>query len=104
MNNIKLVIFDLDGTLFNTKPGIMKAIMKTMDETGLERPSEEICDSFIGPPIEDSFVRVYGVSREESKKLSNQLLECIHGIHGSNISRWRSNALAKIKGMVLSQF
>ena len=72
MNNIKLVIFDLDGTLFNTKPGIMKAIMKTMDETGLERPSEEICDSFIGPPIEDSFVRVYGVSREETKKLSNQ--------------------------------
>ncbi|MBO4374622.1 MAG: HAD-IA family hydrolase [Lachnospiraceae bacterium] len=86
MNNIKLIIFDLDGTLFNTKPGIMKAIMKTMDEKGLQRPSEEICDTFIGPPIEDSFVRVYGVSREESKNLSN----CFRGYYGEDDYLYRT--------------
>ena len=76
MKNIKLIIFDLDGTLFNTKPGIMKAIIKTMGENDLEIPSEEICDTFIGPPIEDSFVRVYKVSKEESARLSNGFRSC----------------------------
>ncbi len=76
MNSIKLIIFDLDGTLFNTKPGIIKAIVKTLDDNGLEKPSEEVCDTFIGPPIEDSFVRVYNVSREESARLSNDFRSC----------------------------
>ena len=60
MNNIKLVIFDLDGTLFNTKPGIVNAIKRVSMDEGFDTVSDEVYETFIGPPIEDSFMRVFG--------------------------------------------
>ena len=70
MKGIKLIIFDLDGTLFDTKPGILKAIKKTVDDEGIERMPDEVYDTFIGPPIEDSFMRVYHVDREDAVRKS----------------------------------
>lgn len=66
MNSIKLIIFDLDGTLFNTKPGIVKAIKKTSADEGFATVEDELYESFIGPPIEDSFMRVFGSQNEDA--------------------------------------
>ena len=57
----KLVIFDLDGTLMDTKPGIVAALSYAMEKTGLAIPDDATMDTFIGPPLEDSFSRVYGI-------------------------------------------
>ena len=69
MKKTELVIFDLDGTLFNTKPGIVRAIKKTIEVKELKPLSEDMYDTFIGPPIQQTFSRVYGLSKEEGEEL-----------------------------------
>ncbi|MCQ2519078.1 MAG: HAD-IA family hydrolase [Lachnospiraceae bacterium] len=65
---VKYVIFDLDGTLLDTSVGVKQAICYTVKQYGLPVPTEEEMDTFIGPPIYESFVRYYKMSDEESKK------------------------------------
>jgi phosphoglycolate phosphatase len=54
------VIFDLDGTLCDSSPGIIAAFQQTLPEFGLVA-SESALRSLIGPPLWASF-RVLGVS------------------------------------------
>ncbi len=72
MSSIKMMVFDLDGTLFNTRPGIVAAIKETVKSRGMEVMPEEVYDTFIGPPIEESFCRVYGVDRDEGVELARE--------------------------------
>ena len=44
------LIFDLDGTLTDSKPGILGCLRKTIDAHGLD--CAEPLDRFIGPPVE----------------------------------------------------
>lgn len=60
----KLAIFDLDGTLLNTTQGILECVENTAKELGFEEKSREVLITFIGPPLQDSFQRVYGCDRE----------------------------------------
>ncbi len=57
----KLVIFDLDGTVLDTGEGIFSAIRHTVSELGLKQPSEKEVKSFVGPPIGQSFKRVFNL-------------------------------------------
>lgn len=45
------LIFDLDGTLTDSKPGIVGCLRKVLDERGLSAPGP--LDRFIGPPVEE---------------------------------------------------
>src|SRR5690606_21454324 len=45
---IKLLIFDLDGTLFHTGPGIHEAVNVLFDRYQLSRPTYDKVISFIG--------------------------------------------------------
>lgn len=45
------LIFDLDGTLTDSKPGILGCLKKVLDERGIEAVGP--LDRFIGPPVED---------------------------------------------------
>ncbi len=58
--NFKLAIFDLDGTLMNTSPGIFASANATVERLGLE-PEHDLkqLSKFIGPPITHCFVKVY---------------------------------------------
>lgn len=55
----KLVIFDLDGTLLDTKEGILASVRYTIDRFGFPMVPEEKLLSFIGPPIQDSFAQAF---------------------------------------------
>lgn len=59
MMNVKAVIFDLDGTLLDTSKGIVKCIVTTLDKMGLDAPNEEICKTFIGPPLKKHFLELF---------------------------------------------
>ena len=61
MSRYDLAVFDLDGTLLDTREGVLSAVKFTIGELGYEMPDEDTLRSFIGPPIQDSFARVYGL-------------------------------------------
>ena len=53
----KLFIFDLDGTLVDTSPGIMETVRQVEKSLNIPPIPEEQLRGFIGPPLEDSFQR-----------------------------------------------
>lgn len=68
---IKNVIFDLDGTLLNTAPGLKEAILYTVNQLGYEEPNEESLFTFIGPPIQNSFINYYGSDETEAQRAAD---------------------------------
>ena len=67
MKNCELVIFDLDGTLLDTSEGIRKSVGYVIETLGLPKISEEVLRTFIGPPMQKSFERVFKMSEEDGK-------------------------------------
>ena len=55
----KIVIFDFDGTLGDTRRKIIITFQRTMQERGLEVMSEEVCASTIGLTLGDGFKAMY---------------------------------------------
>lgn len=64
MKNVKLVIFDLDGTLLDTGEGILKCIASTLKKMGLLIPNEGACRSFVGPPLKKRFLELFDTGEE----------------------------------------
>ena len=56
------VIFDLDGTLADSSPGILWSFHATLENIGMSR-SEETLRALIGPPLFESF-RILGIASE----------------------------------------
>lgn len=65
----KLVIFDLDGTLMDTQEGVLSAVDYAVAKMGLDRLSSPYREHFVGPPIEDSFMKSYSLSEFELHKV-----------------------------------
>lgn len=57
--NIKLIIFDFDGTIADTQKTIVLAKQETMKIMGLEVADEETCASTIGLSSKVSFEKLY---------------------------------------------
>ena len=51
-----IILFDLDGTLTDSGPGIMKAAQYALRAFGIERDWRELA-FFVGPPLSDTFAR-----------------------------------------------
>lgn len=49
------LLFDLDGTLTDSRLGILRSLHHTLAENGLPASTDEDLMQFIGPPILDSF-------------------------------------------------
>ena len=62
MKRYDLAVFDLDGTLLDTRGGVLSAVKYTIKEFGYEMPDEDTLRTFIGPPVQEGFSRVYGLS------------------------------------------
>ena len=56
---MKLVIFDFDGTLGDTRRNIIITMQQTMKELGLEIADEASCAATIGLPLEACFRQLY---------------------------------------------
>lgn len=59
MKKFDLIVFDLDGTLFDTKQSIMNSVKRMIDSEKLRKLSEEEVQSFLGPPLIGSIKRLY---------------------------------------------
>lgn len=69
MNKYDLYIFDMDGTLIDTSPGIIKAVCHTLKSFNKDIPDTEILNSFIGPPLKKSFALLPDVADYEAEEM-----------------------------------
>lgn len=70
MQHFDVVVFDVDGTLLDTSEGVLASVKYTIGKHNLPEIDEETLRTFIGPPIQDSFARVYGLSGEILQELA----------------------------------
>jgi phosphoglycolate phosphatase len=61
----RLVLFDLDGTLVDSTPGIWTSIRAAAAELGLPEPTEAQLRSMVGPPLQDGFAGAFGLAGDD---------------------------------------
>jgi len=96
----KLVIFDLDGTLMNTSPGIFASANKAMVQLGLKPESDvKQLSKFIGPPIIQCFKNTYDLGDEFIEQaVANYRVEySLHGQYNADAYPQIRETLAQLK-------
>lgn len=66
--DLKATLFDFDGTLINSGPGILETVKATAAEMGLPIPKEAVLRKFIGPPLLYSFMRGFDMSEAQAEQ------------------------------------
>lgn len=68
---LRAVLFDWDGTVADTRPGIFNSVRYAIRQYGIaDKPDDEL-RYFIGPPLYDGFEHVFGVSPELANELTD---------------------------------
>ncbi|WP_455501950.1 HAD family hydrolase [Gemmiger sp.] len=68
MRNYDVILFDLDGTLTDSAPGILNSVRYACRKMGLELPAEATLRKFLGPPLIDSFRNLMGLSDADADR------------------------------------
>ena len=64
----RTVLFDLDGTLTDSSPGILSSVKYALSEMGRKIPDEAVLGEFLGPPLTYSFSEFCGMTEAEAKE------------------------------------
>jgi len=73
--NFTHLLFDLDGTLTESAPGIMNSARHALSYYGINDVSEATLKKFIGPPLMDSFQMLFGFSPEKAREAMGKYRE-----------------------------
>ena len=64
----QFILFDLDGTITNSEPGILASVRYALGKLGAAEPDYPTLRKFIGPPLRDSFRDYCGLSPERAEE------------------------------------
>ena len=83
----KIALFDLDGTLTDSGPGIISCAIKTLEKFGIYIQDKRELYPFIGPPLEESFKTMFHLSDKEAKEAVKFYREIYKetGIYGNSV-------------------
>ncbi|MEX1378348.1 MAG: HAD hydrolase-like protein [Eubacteriales bacterium] len=62
--NYRYILFDLDGTIIDSKNGVITAAKFALDKMGVPETKIVDLDRMIGPPLKSSFVDFFGLKDE----------------------------------------
>ena len=66
-----LILFDLDGTITDSGEGIIKSVQYALDKMGVVESDPDSLRKFIGPPLINSFMKYYHLSKEDAIQMRN---------------------------------
>lgn len=87
MAELKLVIFDVDGTLVDSQADIVGAMVEAFESAGLPVPAREACLSVVGLSLPQLFAHL---APEQSSDAQHQLVEAYRAGYASRRSRMAS--------------
>ena len=90
---IKLIIFDFDGTLGDTRRNIVTTMQMTAAELGLPERTDNECASTIGLPLDGCFEALYP---NESKETIRQCADTYRRIFQENLQTMKPQAFPKV--------
>ena len=70
MKKYEIAVFDVDGTLLDTREGVLESVKHTIQKFGMDMPEPEVLRSFIGPPIQDSFAKTYHLDKAQADEMA----------------------------------
>ena len=94
---INYVLFDFDGTVFNTLEGITRCVEYAAEKQGLHVPPEDL-KSFAGPPLTEKFMEYFGISEERAWQalLDFRVRYADKGIHESELFEGITEAVDRL--------
>ena len=108
------VLWDLDGTIIDSRAGIFNSFNHTLEKLGLPLLAREELNPFIGPPLLDSFIQLCGGDRLAAERardiyrerylqgggaLEADVFEGILDVIAASKSAGKFNSLATSKGL-----
>jgi phosphoglycolate phosphatase len=108
------VLWDLDGTIVDSRAGIFNSFNHTLEKLGLPLLAREELNPFIGPPLLDSFIQLCGGDRLAAERardiyrerylqgggaLEADVFEGILDVIAASKSAGKFNSLATSKGL-----
>lgn len=96
---IRCILFDVDGTLIDSYPGILNAYRFTFERLGLEFPGEGFVKQAIGGSLPNAFERLYGMGHTKAQEAIRhyRAYYSARGRHEASVYPGIPEALAKIK-------
>jgi len=108
------VLWDLDGTIVDSRAGIFNSFNHTLEKLGLPLLARDELNPFIGPPLLDSFIQLCGGDRLAAERardiyrerylqgggaLEADVFEGILDVIAASKSAGKFNSLATSKGL-----
>ena len=72
---IQTVLFDFDGTLFDTGEGILRSVQYALEGFGIRETDTARLRKFVGPPLFDSFTELYGMQPAQAQAATERYRE-----------------------------
>ena len=73
----RALLFDFDGTLFDTGPGVINCVKYALERLGIHETNDHKLRKFMGPPLYDMFRELYGFDDEMREEKEEQRLRFI---------------------------
>lgn len=100
MMKADLILFDLDGTLTDSAPGITRSVQYALTDMGKPQYSQQELNTFVGPPLYRQFMDFAGFSRQEAERAVAKYRERYSkiGIYENEVYPGIPELLAYLKG------
>ena len=100
----KYILFDLDGTITESGPGIMNSVEYALNKMNREVGERDTLKKFIGPPLTESMEKYYGMSEEEALLGVKYYREyyAVKGIFENSVYEGLAETLESLKRLLFS--
>lgn len=98
--DLDLILFDLDGTLTDSGPGILNCLEYALQDQGIPIPEREEMRKLLGPPLVVTFRDVFGMNDEQASQAIDKYRERYHdvGLFENSVYEGVPELLAELQG------